>query len=133
MLIAGFGQCELILLREFGVWQPHTAGHLCRYGKLLGSVRVFLSWVAIFVIIGGLYSPPVSARSCLLASFSRIFLRDMFEWTPLSLGLFVSISVAILEASFSSTVRGTSLTTVERSQSDYLSFSDFFASFTCCM
>ena len=82
-----------------------TYGHLCRWGRLLGSSLSIPPRSTIFERTGGLYSPPVSARSYFLASRSRSFFMDCFEWTPYSLPLSFRISAAICEATRSSTVR----------------------------
>jgi len=55
----------------------HTAGHLWRYGKLLGSALLTSPLSMILEIFGSTYYPPfVSSKSYLFASFSIIFLID---------------------------------------------------------
>jgi hypothetical protein len=57
----------------------HTAGHLLRYGRLLGSAG-FLSPLSLIVLItGALNLPPVSSNSYFFASLSSIFLIDAPE------------------------------------------------------
>jgi hypothetical protein len=82
----------------------HTAGHLLRYGRLLGSNGSRSPLSLIVLMTGPLNLPPVSSRSYFLASLSSSFLIEAPEWTPLSLALSRRTSFAILAATLSSVV-----------------------------
>lgn len=79
------------------------AGFLCRYGRLDAEGPVSFWWSLLTEMTGPSYAPPWLSRSNYrLASFSRTFLRDCLEWTPLRLGLAASTYSANLDASLSS-------------------------------